>query len=806
MVIWNTPGEMCFAKHEHFLSSDPYASDGKLAGKSNSERIDPQNFEGIVVDNLRKPIAYASVRITMGDSTLSTLVCDDQGRFRFKVNAELQRLSIEVSSLGYITQRVALRTMTPGFEVVLEKDNTILETVHVQTAKPQYVRLVDRMVVNIDGTLLGTGLSSLELLQRTPSLWVDAGGNITMRGSQSVVVMIGDVVLRMSSFELSEYLRSIPSEDINKIEVIANPGAEYEAEGTGGIVRIILKKGVNEGYKIILASRYKQQGKDPFYNGGSMFDYNRGKFKASGALGYKIDKQRHVANYHNFYADASEYRSDTRRFKENTGYNARITTSYEFNDRQSLGLQSVLLTSHSDQKFYTDNEHRQENDTIFKKTENNWINKGTMSNTTLNYTLVLDTLSSTFKLLADHLYNDNEESNDYQLRALSSAGVQQYQNLSPSTTNIYSFQTDLDKRYLSGSKFAVGMKYVGTRRNNTVIRNNYLDNQWEQDAAYSNNFVYHEDLLMGYASFNRNIKDFSVKAGIRAEQTFIDGRSTTSLEKVNQQYLNFFPSIYLTQAWRGTGSTIHLNYGKRIRRPSFKDINPYTLQIDDFVVLQGNALLQPEFIHKVEAGLSFKKGVVVDLFYSDTQNSIVQSVKAMDSKLLKYQPINFNSKQDYGITAFVPQRINKQWSIQGNFSFFNSEYIHKDMKQSQPVFEGRLNHILKFNNLFDTTCAFSYRTLSYRGNTQYADQFYTDVVLSRPFFKGKGRIVFQVDDIFNTQREREFTATEGTVINFYQKRPTRTFNVSFTYMISRGKKSEEKKIQQSNEDERQRVN
>ncbi len=794
-----------------FLSSNVLATariDRNILSELNPSQSAPQRFEGQVTDHMKKPLPYTSVRIASADSTLSTLVCDDQGKFRFELSAPFDGLFIEVSSLGYMPQRIALDNIVSSslIEVTMEKDNTVLETVDVRAVKPQYVRLVDRMVVNIDGTILGTGLSSLELLQRTPSLWVDPSGNIKMRGSQSVVVMIDDIVLRMSSFELSEYLRSIPSENINKIELIANPGAEYEAEGTGGIVKIVLKKGTREGYKIILAARYMQQVKDPFFNGGTMFEYNRSKFKISGALGYKTDEQRYFTNYHNSYADDSEYLSNTQRFKRNTGYNARITSNYEINDRNRLGLQAVLTTSDSDQEFYTSNEHRDARDTIFKQTENNWLNETEMVNTTLNYSLTLDSLSSTFKFIADHLYNDKYESNDYKLLSLASSEVQQYQNLSPSRTNIYSVQTDLNKYYVSGLNLTLGMKYVGTRRDNTVVRNNYLDNKWEQDAAYSNNFIYQEDLLMSYLSLNRKIKDFSVKAGLRLEQTFIDGLSTTSLDKVNQKYLNFFPSIYLAQALKESGSTIHLNYGKRIRRPSFKDINPYTLQIDDFVVLQGNAFLQPEFIHKVEAGVSFKGGIAVDLFYSNTENSIVQSIDAIDNKVLKYRPINFKNNQDYGVTAFIPQRISKYWNIQGNFSFFNSEYIHKDIKQSQPVFEGRLNHILKFTNLFDATCAFSYRTASYRGNTKYADQFYSGILLSRPFLKDKGRVMFQVEDIFNTQREREFTATDGSIINFYQKRPTRTFSLYLTYTISKGKKFEEKKIYQSNEDERQRVN
>ncbi|ULT29031.1 outer membrane beta-barrel family protein [Sphingobacterium sp. E70] len=130
------------------------------------------------------------------------------------------------------------------------------------------------------------------------------------------------------------------------------------------------------------------------------------------------------------------------------------------------------------------------------------------------------------------------------------------------------------------------MKYVQTKRNNTVERNNFIADNWQLDSLYSNQFIYNEDLVMGYFTLDKKINNFSIKAGLRAEQTFIDGLSVTSSEKVKQNYLNLFPSIFLLQNIGKKGTSIHLNYGKRVRRPSFKDLNPYTLQIDDFVLIQ----------------------------------------------------------------------------------------------------------------------------------------------------------------------------------------------------------------------------
>lgn len=768
----------------------------------------PHKIGGQIRDTAKQPLPYATIRVLRGDSVIGVTVADELGRFNLALPAGQESLLLEVSSLGYKAVRKSLLNLDPAvpLALILANDSTVLETVTITERRSPYLRLADRMIVNVEGTILENGLSTLDLLQRSPGLWVDYNGGIRIRGNQSVIVMIDDLVQRMSSDQLAEYLRAIPSENIKRIEIITNPGAEYEAQGLGGIVKIVLKRGTNDGFKTVLMARYIQNVKDPYVYGGSLFDYKKNRLYLSGALAYDSDKQRYRTDYNIQYPDHSKYLSNTERFKDSKGYSARLTANYEISTQQSIGVQTILSHSTSDQIFNTKNAHQIAGDTLYKTTDNRWKNMPTRINSTLNYTLKIDTLESTVKVIADYLYNDNRESNDYRMVSLTSPQVDIYQNLSPSTTNIYSVQGDLNKKYKKDFSLATGAKYVRTTRNNTVVRNNFIAESWQKDPLYSNEFIYNEDLLMGYITLDKKMGNFSVKAGLRAEKTAIDGLSVTSAEKVKQSYLNLFPSVFLLQNIGSKGTSLHLNYGKRVRRPSFKDLNPYTLQIDDFVLIQGNVNLQPEYIHRIETGIMFKRGLSIDLFYSNTQDKIVQFTEAINNRQIKYQSINFKNGIDYGLSAFLPLKITAYWSAQSNLSFYKTQFDYSSINLSQQVFEGSMANFLKISKLFDANLYLSYRTSSYVGNTKYADQFYSSIVLSKAILKSKGKVMLQVTDLFNTAREREFTSYEGTMINFYQKRPTRTFGLGLTYTISGGKKFEDKKIIQSNEDQRKRVN
>lgn len=767
------------------------------------------NLQGLIVDTSNNPIEFANIRLFDDQNRLVAIYSTDTtGVFTIRDNLKPdRRYSLQISALGYEHQKIDLQ---PPYNVLLQKmvmnaNEVQIKMVHIKAKRRPFERIADRLIVQVEGSILENGLSTLDILQRSPGIWVDPYGGIRLRGNQSVQVMINDMIQRMSSEQLAEYLRSLPSESINKIEIIPNPAAEYEASGTAGIIRIVLRKNTLDGFRVNLLGRYLQQVNNPYLNTGAIVDFKKDKLTLTALVGHLRNDEYIFASNDISYADKSRYKSRTDRYRESKSSNGRITASYDLTDDQSIGFQTVVTSNNTDQNFYTDNSHFSLQDTVFKTTYNNWLTKPKRLSSTLNYNWKRDSLGSSLRFLADYVNYKHQEENHYTLQEVGSSDSQQYINYSPNQTSIYSIQSDWTQYYKNAINWLAGLKYIGTDRNNEVLRQNLMNDSWIKDDILSNEFLYKEDLIMGYAAINYKINKWSTKVGLRGEKTIVDALSLTSWDQVKQDYFHLFPSIFL-QRDIGDQHSLNLNYAKRINRPSFKNLNPYTLQIDDFILIQGNADLKPEVMHRIESGIQFKNSIYLDLFYSYTKDKIAQFTETKDNSMLIYQFRNFSKSSEWGSNLFVPWKLTAWWSGQANATWFQNIFRLEDIDLNQKTFETSLIQYWKVQKWFDTSLYLSYSSPRISANTRFAHQFYSSLTLNRRFANNKVNVTFHLNDIFNTAREREWTERNDAFVDFYQKRPTRTFGISLSYVLSKGKKIVDKKIEESNSEAKSRAN
>jgi hypothetical protein len=228
-----------------------------------------KSYTGSVKDEHKKPLAFVSVVLLQNDQFLAGTTSDESGFFHLSFDfKDQEKYGLRFSQIGmagvlhtFIYPDTLLKTFT------LKADKNLLNDITVTAKRPLITRKSDRYIINIENSLLATGNSGLEVLQKSPGIWVNSEGVIRMKGNQSVTVMINDVVQRMNADELAEYLKTLRSEDISKIEVIQNPPAEFEASGAGGIIHIILKKARKNGLNGTVNSFNRLQGKTAFING-----------------------------------------------------------------------------------------------------------------------------------------------------------------------------------------------------------------------------------------------------------------------------------------------------------------------------------------------------------------------------------------------------------------------------------------------------------------------------------------------------------------------------------------------------------
>jgi len=478
---------------------------------------------------------------------------------------------------------------------------------------------------------------------------------------------------------------------------------------------------------------------------------------------------------------------------------------YDFSASQSINIQTTGTANALLQHFYSDIDYTTAGKLTTGTAHTDWIRHPWFNSTTLIYTWKTDTIGSSLKLLADYTGSRKTESNTLVSLYDDTARNATTSTNTPSTTHIYSIQSDYTKALNDKTAFRSGAKYVLTQRDNAIMTSNYDGGAWIPNAAASNRFRYNEQLLMFYGSFEKSIGHTSMKAGLRGEQTWSKGHLVTSNESIPQDYFGWFPSLFIDHTFNEKkGNSAHLNYSRRVRRPGFNDLNPYRLQVNDFSILTGNPNLLPQYTHNIQAGYSFLHDYTADVYLLSTHHFIAQTARTIDSNVIEHQSKNFNNSTEYGISFNSAFNITKTWSTNNGFTFYHvSSQMNPTLYQTS--FSVKTSHTIPLKKIADMDVYAEYDAPYLNANARQAQIFFMDVGFTRRILKSKGRVRLSFTDIFNTFREKDLTEYSNTRIDFYQKRPTRTIGGSFSWNFNAGKVFTKKKIEQNNSDEKSRL-
>lgn len=772
-------------------------------------RASGQSISGRVETAGHNPLTFVSVALLRDSSFITGSITDGSGHFRLSApSIDSFALTIKLSLVGYrplLKKFVYPDTASLAHLVMIEDDQTLGEVI-VSSRKPLVTRKADRYIVNVENSYLANGQSGLDVLSRSPGLWVTGNGSIRITGGQAVTVMINDVVQRMSETELADYLRTMRSENISKIEIIPNPPSEYEASSTGGIVHIILKKARKDGLTGTLFGQYKQQGPDPYTSAGVSMDFKLQRLYLFGGFTLNNDQSRHTGFSTVTYPDKSSLYNNTKRFNDNTRNQFRAGMVYDLSANQSLNIQATGTRGKLLQHFYTGLDYLVPLAPVTGTANSAWTRKPSMGSATLNYTWKMDTAGSSLRVIGDYTVSDKEEFNSLVSEYNDSSRNQTTRTNTPSATHLSSIQADYTRAMARQADFRTGLKYVFTGRNNHLLTEGYNAGAWSKDSAASNEFRYTEALLMFYGSFGKTIGNTSMKAGLRGEMTWSEGHSISSGESIGKDYFGLFPSLFISHLFNEErGNSVHIDYARRVKRPGYNDLNPYRLQVHDFTVLTGNPELVPQYTHSFRAGYTFSQDYMADIYLQSTHNFIAQTARTIDSNVIEYKSKNYRRNTEYGLSLNGSLSIGKSWNIRNSVSLYHQESDLDGVDVSQNSFNLQSIHTITLRKIADMDVVAWYSSPYLQANTRQAGIFYMDLGFTRKILKGNGRLRLYASDIFNTFREKELTRYDDTRIDYYQKRATRTFSLSFSYNFKSGKAFARKKIEQNNSEEKGRL-
>lgn len=765
-------------------------------------------ISGRVVDSVSRPLPFASVIIRQDGKDIASTVTSETGGFTLPSTiAGDKTCLIHISMAGYVSFSKAFIYPDTAFlsRIVLLPDKKLLGNVTVTSDRPLITRRADRYIINVENSFLANGHSGMDVLRRSPGLWVDELGSIRIKGVQPVTVMINDIVQRMSPDELAEYLKTLKSEDISRIEVIANPPAEFEAAGSGGIIHIILKKARKDGMNGSVVTRYTQQGKEPALGFGGNLDYKAGALYLFGGISLGAERNTAHITSETTFPGQTRYYAVTVRNNDNRRQGIRLGLVYDISKKQAFTIQSIVNATQMYNNFYSDIDFQRSADSTTGTNRTDWMRKPVQVSTNASYTFKTDTLGSVLKLIADYTSGSRKEVNIFTARSKDNSLDDDVINQTPNKTNILTLQADHTQIFPHALQFKAGVKYAGITRDNDVRIDNIVNGVVVPNLGASNHFIYDERLAMAYATVEKTVNRSSVKLGLRIERTYSKGNSVTSGQKFSRQYTGLFPSVFLIHnLGKKNNDAVYVSYVRRLQRPGFNELNPYRLQLSTVNINVGNPNLQPQYSNNFELGWQFWKGWSASLYYSVTTDIITQFAVPLGD-VFEQQYMNLDKSSSYGFNLEAPVAICKGWTTNNSFSFFYTDYTLALYRNTGTSFSFTNSQSVQLKKIMDIDVFVQYRSPYVNANSRTSDVWYTEFGFTKRIIKNKIRLRLGISDIFNVTREQAKTDYNGAHTEFYQKRQTQNFGLTVSYNFSYGKKFSTKRIDQGNSEEKNRI-
>ncbi|MEO6328421.1 MAG: TonB-dependent receptor, partial [Ginsengibacter sp.] len=665
-----------------------------IAGRAQATLV-----SGVIKNTDNKPLEGATVSLLKAkDSALIKIeVADKTGSYKFE-NISYGNYFIGAGAIGYEkiqSTSFDISEAHPVFvadEIKLKAGTQVLSGINVTTQRPLIENKIDKTVVNVDASPTNTGLSALEVLEKSPGISVDNNGNISLKGKQGVIILIDGKPAYLSGENLTNYLKNLPSNQLDQIEIMSQPSAKYDASGNSGVINIKTKKnrstGLNMTYttSAIVANYFKN-------TNNLTFNWRKNKVNLFGNYGFSYWKGFEDLTIDRFSRVSRETAFD--RYVEQHSFgkysgrpqNFKAGIDYFANKKTTLGF--VLTGDFQNDKFTSDSRanifdstHRfvQYNDAA-SQTHNPWTNFGF----NINFEQKLDTLGKELSADADYIFyrtKGNQYSYNYLYRSDDVPSEDPYllQGYLPANIDIFSFKSDYKQPISKTATFEAGFKtsYVKTDNDAQYMRFNTPVQKWLTDTSRSNHFVYKENINAVYVNLQKQIKKWGIQIGLRAEQTIADGNQITKYISFHKNYTKLFPTTYVSYKLNDN-NTFGMSYGRRIQRPGYQALNPFQYQLDRYTYQQGNPNLQPQFSHNIELSYNYKGQLNISANYttiSDIINDVIISTREPgDSNYTTFQTTqNIASSKNIGFALSYNKQLKKWWTINAFFNVFNNKY------------------------------------------------------------------------------------------------------------------------------------
>ena len=804
-----------------------------LSALVNAQTANSGNITVAIKNEKHNAIENATVALIKSkDSTLFKLdITNDKGIAEFE-HVPFGSYFIKATMVNHVTGYSAPFNISPGNKsevtVLLNQKASEMKEVVVAVKKPFIQKLSDRIVVNVDNSIINAGSSAMDVLERSPGVNIDQNDVISLRGKQGVIIMIDGKTTPMSGTDLANYLRGLPSDAIDRIDIITNPSAKYDAAGNSGIIDIHMKKDQRLGANGSITAGYGQ-GVYPKSNAGMNFNYRNKKVNVFGNYNYAYRKGlNHLILDRNFYThgvfDGEDKKDNYTTFPLNF-HVARLGADFFMDKKTIIGfvVNSNFVNYHN---FNTNNStviDNQKNPSYTFQTHENSTsgNDNTVGNVNFKHTF-----DSTGKeLTADidcGVYHSNaltNNSTDYY--NLDGSKMQPSYILLGNQNGKLTLKTakaDYANPFKSGAKLEGGFKTSDVSSDNDAKFFDASNGTPQNDTTKTNHFLYEEFNNAGYVNFSKEYKKFNAQLGLRGEQTILKTHQEKGDIHFDSSYFQLFPSAFFNYKIN-KDQTLGVSVSRRIDRPNYGLLNPFLFLIDVSTYNTGNTGLLPQFTWSYELNYTVKNFNFA-LSYSHTKdvlNIAIAKFKDVfpnshfaDSNITVEIPVNLETSDYVGLSVSAPVHLTSWWNMINNADFYYNHFRGNlggsALNSGAPAANVKTNNNFAFKKGWTAELNASFNSGGRYGYMVARPQWALSPGVQKTILKNKGTLRFNVTDVFWTNLPKAVITYPGKYIErWHAFRESRVGTLTFTYRFGKSTVQGARRRTTGSEEERQRA-
>jgi iron complex outermembrane recepter protein len=726
-------------------------------------------------------------------------ITDKNGQFQIPLPAG--RFYLRISFIGYDNRFTKNFAVTPQYtqadlgRIYLRSGAQQLNTVEVADSRADYTNSIDKKVYDVNQNITNAGGTATDILQNIPSVAVDMDGKVSLRGSENVTILIDGRPSGITGSDRQAALQQVPASIIDRIEVITNPSARYDAQGMAGIINIITKKDAKQGLN---GSVTLGQGSNGKYNGAVNLNNRMKKANLFANYNWRTEdrwftrqgEQHTLTSDTNFYfltggrglsTDASHFGKVGADFYLNA-YNT-LSVSGGLNFRTSRNNDSINYAFlDADRVFYSGF------DRIVAERQ-----KTLGGDMAFDYAKAFPGSQRKLTASASLSYIDRQDRNEFRNSLADEAPYQKNNADNIFATGVA--QIDYTHPVNDSLRVETGLKYsLRNYDNNQAVLFTDGAGGFATDTRYSDNFIFNENIYAAYVQAAMHRGKFDMQAGVRAEQTQLTGTSSSTTADFNNNYLGIFPSVSVRYTVK-PGYEWQVSYSRRLNRPGNGQVNPFVDISDSINLRSGNPFLKPEYINSAELNLarSFENGISISgtAYFRHTTDLIsMVRIYNINTGIALVRPINYTSGNNLGIEGVfrmpLPKRRgNIMLTMNGFRNQINGDNIEAGLQSEALNWSGRLTMNYKLFPATNLQLTGFYNSPFIQPAGQFMMVGGFDMGVRHDVFKGRGQFTANVSDIFDTKEFRLKNKLTGYELSARRKRESRILMITFTWRFGK---------------------